>query len=280
MMELMAKSKHLTPPSVTSPVLTPAQGAERLQGLRDRAEKLSAQGPSDTDMERFDLALKEAMVAAFGSASPWTEKLTSLRRWISDFDTTEDDERRYRRQELREKSELLGECIDHLKQSATYTSAPAAPVVPTALEIVDNVLRRFHHVAVQLRKRRENRATLTITDEYDVQDLLHALLHVHFTDIRREETGPSLAGARPRADFLLKNEQIFIEVKKTRTSSSEVAQELLADMALYKRHPDCRTLICFVYDPDHVLMNPGGFIRDLEQHSSPEMAVRVLVSPQ
>jgi REase_DpnII-MboI len=28
------------------------------------------------------------------------------------------------------------------------------------------------------------------------------------------------------------------------------------DKAHYRKHPDCKTLVCFVYDPDHRLLNP------------------------
>ncbi|MCU1273122.1 MAG: hypothetical protein JWO48_553 [Bryobacterales bacterium] len=40
--------------------------------------------------------------------------------------------------------------------------------------ILESLLRRFHAVARQLKHRHESRGTLAITDEYDVQDLLHA----------------------------------------------------------------------------------------------------------
>lgn len=59
---------------------------------------------------------------------------------------------------------------------------------------------------------RENRETLKIEDEYDVQDLLHALLLLYFDDVRAED----YAGKSSRMDFLLKNERVVIEVKKTR----------------------------------------------------------------
>jgi hypothetical protein len=52
-----------------------------------------------------------------------------------------------------------------------------------------------HLVARQLRKRHRDRATLIIADEYDVQDLLHALLRLEFDDVRPEENTPSYAGA-------------------------------------------------------------------------------------
>ena len=79
-----------------------------------------------------------------------------------------------------------------------------------------NILLRFHKVARQLRNRYNKRTTIEINDEYDVQNLLHALLHIYFSDIRAEEWTPSYAGSSVRQDFLLKNEKVVIEVKKTR----------------------------------------------------------------
>ncbi|MCZ6127750.1 malate dehydrogenase, partial [Escherichia coli] len=87
----------------------------------------------------------------------------------------------------------------------------------------------------QLKKRHDGRATIEINDEYDVQDLVHALLTLHFDDIRPEEGSPSFAGSSSRQDFLLKKEKIVIEVKKTRRSlgANKIGEELLIDMARY-----------------------------------------------
>jgi hypothetical protein len=63
---------------------------------------------------------------------------------------------------------------------------------------------RFHAIARQLAQRRVNKPPFEIKDEYDVQDLLHALLRLHFDDIRPEEWTPSYGGGSSRMDFLLK----------------------------------------------------------------------------
>jgi hypothetical protein len=89
---------------------------------------------------------------------------------------------------------------------------------PNYLALVEKICLRFHNAARQLRNRHANRSTLQVEDEYDVQDLLHALLKIHFDDIRPEEWTPSYAGGSSRVDFLLKQEKIVIEVKKTRPS--------------------------------------------------------------
>lgn len=74
--------------------------------------------------------------------------------------------------------------------------------------LLANLFEKFHSVARQLRKRYNERPTLDVDDEYDVQDLLHALLRLYFDDIRTEEWTPSSAGGSSRMDFLLKKEKI------------------------------------------------------------------------
>lgn len=152
---------------------------------------------------------------------------------------------------------------------------------PDSLALLERIILRFHLVARQLRSRREGRPTLAIEDEYDVQDLLHALLRLHFDDIRAEEWTPSYAGGASRVDFLLKSERIVIEVKKTRSSLSnaDLGAQLLADIARYQSHPDCECLICFVYDPEGRVGNPVGLERDLERLSI-DIAVRAIVGPK
>ncbi|WP_409015017.1 hypothetical protein [Archangium sp.] len=46
----------------------------------------------------------------------------------------------------------------------------------------------------------------------------------------------------------------------------------------YQTHPDCKTLVCFIYDPEGRIVNVDGFTRDLE-HAPSKMPVRVLVVP-
>jgi hypothetical protein len=150
-----------------------------------------------------------------------------------------------------------------------------------ALSILERLCNRFHSVARQIRSRHNERPTLDVSDEYDVQDLLHALLMIYFEDIRSEEYTPSYAGGRSRTDFLLKHEGIMIEVKKTRSGlgAKELGEQLLIDIARYAGHPDNRLLVCFVYDPDGRIVNPRGVESDLEKQSTERMRVRVLIRP-
>jgi hypothetical protein len=161
--------------------------------------------------------------------------------------------------------------------SPTPATQPADPAA-----LVERTLRRFHHVARQLRSRREDRPTLAIADEYDVQDLLHALFKLEFDDIRTEEWVPSYAGGAARMDFLLKQERIVIEAKKTRDSlrDRQVGDELLVDIQRYAQHQDCGRLYCFVYDPDGLLKNPAALENDLTSPDRHPFPVHVVVAPR
>ena len=134
--------------------------------------------------------------------------------------------------------------------------------------------------ANQLRLRRGTRRSLVIRDEYDVQNLLHSLLLLHFEDVRPEEWTPSYAGKASRTDFLLKREEIVIETKMTRDGldQKKLGDELIIDKERYRVHPNCKSLVCFVYDPDHRCSNPTALEDDLSQEAP--FRVAVIVAPK
>lgn len=148
-------------------------------------------------------------------------------------------------------------------------------------EDTERICMRFHLVAKQIHSRYNRRKTLDIEDEYDVQDLLHSLLQLFFDDIRTEEWTPSYAGSSSRMDFLLKKESIVIEVKKTRENlgNKEIGDQLIVDIERYRSHSSCKTLVCFVYDPDGRIKNPQGLERDLCRNEN-NFAVKVFIIPK
>ncbi|MFG1203127.1 hypothetical protein V5F29_12135 [Xanthobacter aminoxidans] len=179
-----------------------------------------------------------------------------------------------------QKSEaILSSILDEIINYGTGTDSYETEV--DAISTIERICLKFHAVARQLRARHSNRQTLAIEDEYDVQDLMHALLKINFDDIRPEEWTPSNSGGSARVDFLLKREKIVIEIKKTRTSlkPSEIGAQLLVDIARYRQHPDCELLFCFIYDPEGIIGNPIGFERDLENSGS-DLKVRTIVGPK
>ena len=135
-----------------------------------------------------------------------------------------------------------------------------------ALEHVMQLAETFHRAARALRNRQHQRPDFKIENEYDVQDLFHALLLTRFPEVRREEYGPSYAGASTRSDFYLKSDSIVVEMKMTRDglNDKKLGEELIIDIAHYKQR-GCKAVICFVYDPEHRLKNPAGFGADLSK---------------
>ncbi len=171
-----------------------------------------------------------------------------------------------------------GSIIEAAAKQLTYIEEKPKQTPP--MECLERIFERFHIVTRQMRSRYNKRPTLEVTDEYDVQDLTHALLKLYFDDVRPEEWTPSYAGKASRVDFLLKKEQTIVEIKKTRNglAGAEVGTQLIEDIARYESHPDCKMLVCFVYDPEGLIANPRGLEGDLTRDAG-AFPVRVFVRP-
>lgn len=139
----------------------------------------------------------------------------------------------------------------------------------TATAAVDRILvicSRMHPVILELRRRYDHRELL-INDEYDFHDLLRALLRLDFDFMADEEPTPSNAGSRARIDILIKDEKIAVELKRVNEGNkSKIAAQLYEDVRLYREHPSCRYLVCLVYDPEHLLKEPGNLQVDLTRN--------------
>ena len=161
----------------------------------------------------------------------------------------------------------------------TETTSSHAPVGPSSLDkLLSVVVRGLPRAMHPLSNRRKGAATLSFRYEYDVQDLLHAMLRPWVADVRAEEFTPSYAGSSTRMDFLLPDHATVIETKFVRDQrhAKKLGDELVIDIAHYRAHPDCKHLWCVVYDPDQQIKNAGGLQSDLEgEHASGSASVSV-----
>src|SRR5207253_41699 len=182
----------------------------------------------------------------------------------------------------RKRKALLQACIGQLQRQSMYATGQAVRILSEAdaLSIVRLLCNRLHAVAVQLQG--QKRQALQINDSYDVQDLLNALLRLHFDDVRAEKPTPSFGGNGSRTDFLLKNQQIVVEAKMTRTmvADKEVCFELMEDAAHYRHHSNCKKLVCLVYDPPGLIRDPRGVESYGRKLSSESLDVEVIVVPK
>lgn len=152
---------------------------------------------------------------------------------------------------------------------------------PTPVELVKILCYRFHSVVRQLRLRGEHRATLSVEDEVDVQDLLHALLRIQFDDIDTEEWTPNYAEGAPRTTFLLNDNQLAVLVKKTRNglTAKDLTEQLRIDTERYLTKSRCTSLLCFIYDPDGRIGNPRAFETALTTVNG-SLTIGVLIAPK
>jgi len=158
------------------------------------------------------------------------------------------------------------------------------------LTILERIFSRFHRIYLQLQDRYNKRPTIEITDEYDVQNLLHSLFHLYFTNIQSEVDLPQFAGKNSRVDFVLKKERIMIEVKiisqkedkksSPKTKDKQLGIDLIDDIPRYKQYQDASTLIFFIYDPNNLMSNPQGIIDDIETQSNNDFLVKVFIYPR
>jgi hypothetical protein len=151
------------------------------------------------------------------------------------------------------------------------TSSSRGPAKPAEIsELLDVLLKGLRRAMHPLTHRRKGTQSLSFDTEYDVQDLLHALLRPWVADIRPEEFTPSYAGSSTRMDFLLPRYKVVIELKfvRDRAHAKKIGDELIIDIDHYQCHPDCEHLYCVVFDPEHLLLNAEGLKADLSGQRS------------
>lgn len=258
-----------------------ARAIKILERQRSIIPTLRQADSGDPEFTKWQRDTEIAIQKIFGDSSRHYNDFSKISYSLTVFTTgTPDSEfhRAYLRG-LDEGEAILSSMIDEICDYELESER--AGQRPDSLSLIEQICLRFHAVARQLRARHAGRTTLEIEDEYDAQDLLHALLRLHFDDVRPEEWTPSYAGGSSRIDFLLKLEKIVIEVKKTRSSMStpDLGAQVLVDIARYERHPDCGLLVCFIYDPEGRIGNAIGLERDLESHSG-KLKVRAIIGPK
>lgn len=248
--------------------------------VRSRLEEidaLSGRDDEDPSFVKWHRITQVALRKIFGQESEQVTAFDRIHFYLTvSYDGTTDDERKevYERG-LRHAAAFLESILSELQTYGEDENREDA--VTRLLHVID----RFNLVARQVRDRYAGRPTLDVEDEYDVQDLMHALLGVDFDDIRKEEWCPSYAGGASRMDFLLKNEQVVLETKKSRKGldAKRLGEELLIDIQRYQAHPDCKRLVCFVYDPEARIANPRGIENDLTgNRSGIDVIVRIAPS--
>ena len=145
--------------------------------------------------------------------------------------------------------ELLGELATHdLKEivSLRATKTPNANV-----SLVRELCARLPNSSKILASRRKGKPPFKIEDEYDVQDLLHAILRCYIKETVQENPFPKLAGTNSsRADISIEKLGVIIEVKFARVTADQkkITRELSEDIVLYSSCGFLTDLIFVIYN--------------------------------
>jgi hypothetical protein len=252
----------------------------RIENQISQIDEIASMPRFSPEFKKWKRDTEVAIERIFGEETRHVKDFADIRYNLGMFTNLTPDsafDERFR-EGLQNARQILYSFIEEIKE---YWDDEPQPASRNAIATIENICHRFHAVVRRMRQRYNNRDTLNVEDEYDVQDLLHAVLALEFDDIRPEEWTPSYAGSSSRTDFLLKQEQIVIEVKKTRQglTAKQLGEELMIDIQRYHSHPDCQTLICFVYDPEGRIANPRGLENDLNRvHEG--MDVKVIITPR
>jgi len=124
------------------------------------------------------------------------------------------------------------------------------------LRLLEPMLRRLPRMIRQLRSRHGNRPPFQVRDAHDLEDLLRALLPLHWEEVRSEGRTPSYA-ADTRTDLLLPAEAVAVIVKAgPGLREADIAAQWLEDAAYYQRRGGYRTLVGVVYDGEALLAGP------------------------
>jgi hypothetical protein len=120
------------------------------------------------------------------------------------------------------------------------------------VSIVEQMCYRLPQAARILAIRsRKGKSGYEISDEYDVQDLLHALLRAYLKYSVQEDPLPKVASAKSsRADISIEELGILIEVKYVHGPEDQkrLFEEYSQDLVLYAQWPHLRTLVYLIYN--------------------------------
>jgi hypothetical protein len=143
---------------------------------------------------------------------------------------------------------------------AAFPWAPRPARPPEVLAALDRLLRRLPRAVRQLRVRHGGRPAFRVEDEYDLADLLRALLPLSFDDVRPEGRTPSYA-AGTRTDFVLAAEQTVVTAKRVSTAADEpgLAAQVAEDAGYYERRGGVQRLVVLIHDPERHLPEPARF---------------------
>jgi hypothetical protein len=142
---------------------------------------------------------------------------------------------------------------------AAFPWARKRQAAPEPLLSLELLLRRLPLVIRQLRWRQTDRPAFSVENELDLEDLLRSLVPLRFDDVRLECRTPAYSPGT-RTDLVVGPGKIALTAKYARPGLREpqLVDQCKEDVAYFRQRGGCRWLVCFVYDPEGMLRDPGS----------------------
>lgn len=136
--------------------------------------------------------------------------------------------------------------------------------------ITENIIHMLNNFSNAIKRittdRYNNKAGITIEQEYDVQDILFSFFKFYFNDAIRENPLKKKAGSNSIIDICFPERKIYIEIKMLKqkdNNEKNIIEQLKKDMFDYNQK-EVENLIIFVYDPFKKIKDKDNF-RDFEK---------------
>jgi len=138
-----------------------------------------------------------------------------------------------------------------------WTPRQASADPANTLGQLEAFLRRVPRAIRQLRYRQGAQPPFRVEDRHDLEDLLRALLALHFDHVRPENRTPLYAPGTV-IDFLLVPEGIVICAKLVARPlrERELVDQFQEDVRYYEGRAGCPRLMGFIYDPESLISEP------------------------
>lgn len=152
--------------------------------------------------------------------------------------------------------------VSDLRESVSayrdFEEKHTSPTHTSSVATVVQILERFNHAVNRLSRRKRNKERLfTIHDEYDLQDLLYAMMKPLIPDLKDEVPIEGVA-SDGRLDLASQDLKLIVELKRTR--SAEHGKTVLAEcrdrLVKYAAWPFLEKMVFFIFDPDNHIDDP------------------------
>lgn len=231
-----------------------------LQAIRPKFEELQQQQEIEHDeLDSLTNRFKTTVIEMYGPNSQPSERYEEWRAyWLSSWNQMDSKQKRHQqiqqdyRDGLKKSLKELDSVIEQLQLKLQHGGMTPKMAPSAEIQLVMQLCGRLNHSAKVLNRRRAGKQPFEITDEYDVQDLLQAILRAYFKYSISEEPISKLAGSSSRADFAIQDLGVIIEAKYVHGPNEQdrISKQFAEDVQAYSLWAHLEHFFYVVYGAD------------------------------